>query len=104
MRAARQWVGVIALALASVFGAGLPTNADAEITFRNSATAWVPNTAPYSPIFVGAGAVTSAVSGDVDVPLPTFGGKFFICVIESRDNMPSTMPAGWNLLREASGA
>lgn len=52
----------------------------------------------------GTGNVVAAQSGNVSVPLPPLTvGDFLLCIVEQRDNVVSTMPAGWTQLNAANG-
>ncbi len=73
---------------------------DFQIGFRQAASAGVQPTIS----FTAAGAVGTAASGNVTPGLPAgwAANDIHICVIESKDNVASTMPAGWTQLNAAN--
>ncbi len=68
-----------------------PTSGSPTVNQDNS-------TGTTSVAYVGAGTVGTAASGNVTptINASSASGHLMICVIESADNVASTMPAGWN--------
>jgi hypothetical protein len=81
----------------------LAAPAEAQITFRAASSAGV---APTVIAFRAAGAAASAASGNVTPGLPAGWqpNDIHILIVEQKDNVVSTVPAGWTLLNaENSG-
>lgn len=93
-------VAVLALALSVWLAPWQVGTAEAQsITFRAAASAGVtPNVN-----FRAAGTVASAASGNVTPGLPTGWqpNDIHILIVEQKDNVVSTAPAGWTLLNAA---
>jgi len=79
--------------------------AQAAVVYRAAASASSASGGTIS--YVNSGTYASAASGDVapGYPVGWQAGHLLLCIIESKDNIASTMPAGWAVLSAAnSGA
>jgi RHS repeat-associated protein len=89
------------LGLALVLSLAIP--AQAQIAYRAGSSVSAVSTDVWP---AGSGGFAAAESGNLTPGLPANWepNDLWLAVIESRDNVPATMPAGWTLLNEASGA
>ena len=79
------------------------TAADAAITFRSASSASMTSV---GVTFRNAGALENALSGNlanVSMPPGIITGDLLLCLVEQRDNVAITMPAGWTQLNSVSG-
>ena len=91
---------VRALLAGALFAAA---GAQAQIAYRAGSAASALST---DVTYVGQGGFAGADNGNIVAPLPPGWqvNDFWLALIESRDNVASTMPAGWTLLSQGSGA
>jgi RHS repeat-associated protein len=101
MRALRV-VARAALCLVAVWCGVSASLGYAQIAFRSSSSATLSGSGFFQQ---AAGAAASATGGDVTPGLPAGWqpNDLFVAVVESRDNVSATMPAGWTLLNQGSG-
>jgi len=100
MNAALRGLGAAVLGVALLL---LAAGAQAQIAYRAGSAVSALST---DVTFVGSGGYAGASSGNVVAPLPPGWqvNDFWLALIESKDNVASTMPAGWTLLSQAGGA
>ncbi len=94
-------VSCLASVLFLVF-AFIVTPAQAVVSFRAAASASATTGGVIT--YVNSGAVATAASGNVAPGYPAgwSGGDLLLCIVESKDNVVASMPAGWTTLSAAS--